>query len=204
MAELLAPIQLGFGVKGGAEAAVHAARIYLRDLAPDKIMLKLDFRNAFNSLRRDKMLIAVKALAPDLYHFVHSSYSSPSLLFWSDEILQSSEGIQQGDPLGHLLFCLTVFQLHPHLSSDHLLYLDDITLGGSPEQIQHDLEVVDRVASDLGLHLNHHKSELICADPQTGASLLPLIPGAISVDPLAANLLGSGHFLHLQCHRWED
>ena len=31
MGELLAPRQLGYGVKGGVEAAVHAARLYLRD-----------------------------------------------------------------------------------------------------------------------------------------------------------------------------
>ena len=34
MTDLLAPRQLGFGVKGGAEAAVHAARVYLRNLQP--------------------------------------------------------------------------------------------------------------------------------------------------------------------------
>ena len=50
IAELLAPYQLGFGVKGGVEAAIHSARIYLHDLAPDKLMLKLDFSNAFNSV----------------------------------------------------------------------------------------------------------------------------------------------------------
>ena len=32
MAALLAPRQLGYGVRGGAEAAVHAARLYMQDL----------------------------------------------------------------------------------------------------------------------------------------------------------------------------
>ena len=64
LTSLLAPQQLGFGIKGGAEAAVHAARMY-----------------AFNSLRRDRMLLAVQELAPALYPFVHSTYSSPSSLF---------------------------------------------------------------------------------------------------------------------------
>ena len=50
MGELLAPRQLDYGVKGGAEAAVHAARLYLRDLDPAKAIVKLDFKNAFNSL----------------------------------------------------------------------------------------------------------------------------------------------------------
>ena len=32
MAELLAPIQLGYGVRGGSEAAVHAARCFLSNM----------------------------------------------------------------------------------------------------------------------------------------------------------------------------
>ena len=47
---LLAPCQLGYGTPLGAEAAVHAARIYLHNLRPDEVLLKLDFRNAFNCI----------------------------------------------------------------------------------------------------------------------------------------------------------
>ena len=42
MSSLLAPRQLGFGVKGGAEAAVHAARMYVQDLGTSRGLLKLD------------------------------------------------------------------------------------------------------------------------------------------------------------------
>ena len=106
MGELLAPRQLGYCVGGGSEAAVHAARIYLCDLGPGKAVLKLDFRNAFNTIHRDKMLFAVLEHAPCLHPFLHSAYYLPSSLFWSDKIIQSAEGVQQGDPLGPLLFCL--------------------------------------------------------------------------------------------------
>ncbi len=58
MATLLAPRQLGYGVRGGAEAAVLAARFYLQDMQ-HRCVLKLDFMNAFNTLRRDKILQAV-------------------------------------------------------------------------------------------------------------------------------------------------
>ena len=34
---------------------------------PGKILLKLDFKNAFNCLRHDKMLIAVKDYVPELF-----------------------------------------------------------------------------------------------------------------------------------------
>ena len=76
LASLLAPWQLGVCIKGGAEAAVHTARMY----AGDHWIVKLDFKNAFNSLRRDKMLLAVSDLAPALYPFVHSSYIFLTLL----------------------------------------------------------------------------------------------------------------------------
>ena len=81
MGKLLAPRQLGYGVKGGAEAAVIAARLYLRDLNPAKAIVKLDFENAFNFIRRDKMMEAVQELAPTLFCFVHSAYSTLRLCF---------------------------------------------------------------------------------------------------------------------------
>ena len=49
----LAPIQLGVGISGGAKAAVHVLRRYAEDLPNDHIIVKLDFTNAFNTLRRD-------------------------------------------------------------------------------------------------------------------------------------------------------
>ena len=163
MGALLTPRQLGFGVKGGVEAAVHSARLYLCNLKPEQVLLKLDFRNAFNSLRRDKMLSAVQVLAPTILPFVHSAYSNTSFLFWDDKSIQSCEGIQQGDPLGPLLFCLTLYQLQSCLESEFcLLYLDDVTLGDDREEVLHDLNIFEQEAADLGLRLNQHKSEVIC------------------------------------------
>ena len=39
MVELLSPTQLGYGVKRGAEAAVHAARLFLQGLDQDKVLM---------------------------------------------------------------------------------------------------------------------------------------------------------------------
>ena len=84
MAELLSPRQLGYGVKGGAEAAAHEARNFLQNLSDGSAMVKLVFRNAFNSIHRDRMLEAVRDLAPTIYQLVHSAYSSPSCLVWGN------------------------------------------------------------------------------------------------------------------------
>ena len=177
---------------GGVEAAVHSARLYLHSLNPHQALLKLDFKNAFNSIRRDKMLDAVQAVAPVLLPFVHSSYSSPSCLFWGDKTIQSSEGVQQGDPLGPLLFCLSLHQLHSLTKSELcIFYLDDVTLGGDLEDVVHDLGAVQQVAADLGLLLNPSKSEVICGDQATREAILSHLPEARVVDPADACLLGS-------------
>ena len=176
MTDLLAPRQLGYGVSGGAEAAVHAARQYLSNLEPGSAVVKLDFSNAFNALRRDKMLEAVQALAPAIYPFVHSVYSAPSDLLWGDKSITSSEGVQQGDPLGPLLFCLTIHRHCTQLTSEFCVsYLDDITIGGTPEAIVRDLDTI-RSATVIGLTLNQRKSEIICDDPVTRGTILVALP----------------------------
>ncbi len=98
-AALLAPHLLGYGVRGGAEAAVHAARKFLSNLDPEHAIVKLDFSNAFNSIRRDSMLEAIRSHAPSIYPLVHTAYSALLVLRWGDRTISSAEGVQQGDLL---------------------------------------------------------------------------------------------------------
>ena len=104
MAQLLAPQQLSYGVKGSSEDAVHAARSFLDNMKPEQAIVKLDFANIFNSIRRDHMLGAVQSMFPAIYSFVYSVYASPSNLLRGDQFTSSAEGVQQGDPLGPLYF----------------------------------------------------------------------------------------------------
>ena len=77
--------------------------------------------------------------------------------------LGSAEGVQQGDPLGPLLFCLTIQPLLMKLQSAFkVFYLDDG--GGSAEDIIRDLRIVEFEAGVAGLELNHAKTELVCDD----------------------------------------
>ena len=178
--------------KSGVETAIHSARLFLNNISPLKALVKLDFENAFNSLQRDKMLSSVGELAPDILPFVHSAYSSPSSLYYGNDILQSSEGVQQGDPLGPLLFCLSLYHLHSQMRSEFcILYLDDVTFGGNVEDLEHDLRVFQQEAAELGLWLNQRKSEIICNDSLVPSPILALIPDAAITDPNIACLLGS-------------
>lgn len=80
MGSLLAPLQLGYGTPLGAEAAAHSARLYLRDL-PSYHVLKLDFKNAFNSVRRDKMLEAIEEFVSEIFPYLFTCHSAPSSLY---------------------------------------------------------------------------------------------------------------------------
>ena len=188
----LAPQQLGYGIPLGSEAAARAARCYLENMSPGQAVIKLDFKNAFNCLRRDKVMAAVRDVAPELFQFVYSAYQTPSSLFCGDHVLQSEEGVQQGDPLGPLLFCLTIHPLVTKLTSEFkVFYLDDGTLGGSAESVLHDLQLVEREAAELGLQLNCSKSELICCDSSSRDAILSEAPGLLITSCDQAMLLGS-------------
>ena len=48
-----------------------------------------------------------------------------------------------GDPLGPLLFCLSIHDLCSQLKSEFdVWYLDDSSVGGTLNNIRHDLEIV--------------------------------------------------------------
>ena len=104
---------------------------------------------------------------------------------WEDRSISSAEGVQQGDPLGPLLFCLVLHQRGLHLKSDlKVLYLDDVTLGGDCQDLLHDI----KDASDLGLSLNARKCEIIGTNMTTCGTLLVSLPGAQLFPPGQATL----------------
>ena len=191
MAELLSPRQLGYGVKGGAEAAAHAARKFLHNLSDGSAMVKLDFRYAFNSIRRDRMLEAVRDLAPTIYQLVHSVYSLPSCLVWGEHTISLLRVYSRVTPLGPLLLCLSIHRHCASLKSSFCVrYLDDVYIGGALGNIFHDLNVIKDV-QNLGLTLNNEKSEIICKDVATRGNILRSLPGAQITPPEKATLLSS-------------
>jgi hypothetical protein len=167
-AVILTPRQLGFGTRCGAEAAAHAAGRYVRNLTEDKILFKIDFTNAFNTVRRDCMLEAVAEHFPELMAFASCSYNDSSALSFGSFSLESAEGPQQGDPLGPLYFCITVHKLLSSLTSEFVVgYLDDISFGDSTETAIKDFLQLETEASKLGLLLNRSKCEVVGASKES-------------------------------------
>src|SRR6218665_3289897 len=152
-------------VPGGCEAAVHATRRFIGSMGPDHVLVKLDFTNAFNSLRQNLMLKAVHETIPEIYPFALQVYSAPSILRFGHLLLQSETGPQQGDPLGPLLFSLPLQPMLQALESELKIgFLDDITLGGEAGRVAHDIEVVAELDTTMGLVLNQSKCEIYASD----------------------------------------
>ena len=130
---------------------------------PNKFVIaKLDFANAFNNLHRDVMLEAVYKTVPEIYKFCHLSYSQPTKLKYGSRSISSEEGTQQGDPLGPLLFCITIQPLLDKLRRELVVgNIDNIAIGVHISTVDEDVTIIKRNRPSLGLHLNITKCELI-------------------------------------------
>ena len=180
------PAQLGVGVAAGAETAVHTVRAWLsRQQAAGqcKVLLKLDFRNAFNCLSRRSMLTAIAAHFPTLARFAVWCYAQPTCLqFGSAGTIPSAGGAQQGDPLGPLFCAATLQPLARELRDTPagldlaLFYLDDGVLAGDVAAVAAALRRVQERGAALGLALNLLKCELVSVADLPEAALLPHFP----------------------------
>ena len=108
------------------------------------------------------MLSVIQNELPELFYFVASCYSSSSFLRFGQFTLMSAEGPQQGDPLGPLLFCLTVMSLVKRIKSPfNIWYMDDGTIGGDVETLMADFQMLTDEGRKLGLVINVAKCEII-------------------------------------------
>ena len=164
--ELFQSLQLGVGLKGGAEAIIHSTKLSYEKIptsSSSSCILQIDFCNAFNSIKRSEKL---KTIASSILGFTNSCYSQPSQLFYEKFVVSSESGIQQGDPLVPLLFSLTVWPIiekimesSPELQQ-HSWYLDDSVLVDSGDGLIRLWDLLCQLGPDCGLHVRVNKCEL--------------------------------------------
>jgi hypothetical protein len=126
------------GVSGGSQIAGHALRAGIA-ADPGCVTVQVDWHNAFNILRRDRMLAAVQQHCPALLPMVAWAYGRHSrvLLERAEAVVLSQSGVRQGDPLGPLLLALTLqgpLEMVAELNQARpLAYADDTFLQAAPE-----------------------------------------------------------------------
>ena len=192
--ELFWPHQLGVGVKLWGEIACHAIREFIsKPIKEDQVILRTDFANAYNCLRRDTMLGKVQKHAPSLYCMAWQAYANPSNLIFGDEgTILSQLGIQQGDPMGSFFFALTTRDLMLSCKSPlNAWYLDDVVLGGQLLSVKEDLKKIIDSKKSLGLTVKLSKCELMLLDSQSNIDSALEFPGIKVIQPEDLTLLGA-------------
>ena len=148
--ELFGSKQLGVAVKGGAESIVHYTKITFERMKRLKSggILQIDFRNAFNSVKRSHLFVSTKVLMPSIISFASFCYSKHSDLFFNSSTVDSQTGAQQCDPLGPHLFSLAICALIGEIESkipnllQHCCYLDDGIIAGTEIKLSKALEIL--------------------------------------------------------------
>jgi len=143
------------------------------------------------------LLSETRAAFPGLAYWVDWCYNSASVLRFGNHTITSSRGIQQGDPLGPLLFSAA---LQPALRKTAQcsveLCLDDAVLAGRADAVAAAFRVLQQEAAAAGLQLEPSKCELVPLAPQADVSAFP--PSFQVRRPGVFDLLGSpvGDFDH--------
>jgi hypothetical protein len=181
--------QFGCATKGGGEFIVHSVRRFLRTgVRPNgsvaggrRVVITLDFANAFNSPQRQAMWEATKTF-PELVGIFAVSYAmrSPLFIVGSNEMLWSERGARQGTVDGPVSFALTLQNVLNAANSSPdaqvLAYLDDVTiLADSPEAAERIVADFAARAEVLGMLLKPTKCEVVTANEQTTWIDLPTL-----------------------------
>jgi len=137
-------------------------------------------------------IIPICTLVPELFKFVNNCYADHSNLYFGPYTILSAEGVQQGDPLGSLLYCLCTLPLVRKMKSEfNVWFMDDGTLGGEVNKLLDDFSLIIKESRHLGLCVNLHKCELITSDAEVVRRFQALAPEIIHATPSAATLLGA-------------
>ena len=164
--EAAGPLQVASGIKGGAEAAIHAMSDIFHAEATDAVIL-VDASNAFNRLNRMAALHNIRYICHPFSQAIINTYRVPARLFITGGgEIKSLEGTTQGDPLAMQFYALgmnplTLF-LSTHVHEVKQVWLaDDATGAGKLEKLKLWWDLVIQEGVKYGYFVNQSKSWLI-------------------------------------------
>ncbi|KAL5502816.1 hypothetical protein EMCRGX_G009650 [Ephydatia muelleri] len=204
--DYFSPHQFGVACPSGAEKIVHGLRSSMEDHQneQDFVVMKIDLRNAFNLVSRQALLDECSAHFPELLQWAAWCYGQHPLLWSPIGTIMSDSGVQQGDPLGPLLFCLVLQKVLSAIASDpicfdllfHAWYIDDGIIAGSKQAIVQALSIIQDLGPPLGDTIFCAK---FIAEKRAGASnFLALLKEVGSLDSQVALVLLR------QCGAWQQ
>ena len=162
--QYLWPLQIGVAQPLGTEVGLQVARQWClrHKSSANMVFLKLDFSNAFNTIDRTFVLKEVRNRMPGLAAWADFCYARPSKLLFGSHVLPSECGVQQGDPLGPLLFSLALQPILQELAQSRApgglelvySYLDDLCLAGDAGAVLSALQTLQSRCAAVGLTLS--------------------------------------------------
>ncbi|KAL0206531.1 hypothetical protein P9112_001838 [Eukaryota sp. TZLM1-RC] len=165
--EFLGSFQFGIGTYDGAISAALAVDLFM-NLSIDNMAVICDFKNAFNSVKRNAILESLKtspvlAEVSPLFEFLYSKHSN---LVLDTDSIPSCSGVKQGDPIGPFLFCVALHPLFEKLKSRFpdlkvVAYMDDVSLIGNASLVHEALIYFGKLALNIGLELNASKCQVL-------------------------------------------
>ena len=153
--------------QAGCEAAIHTMNSLFSDSDNDAVLL-IDASNAFNQLNRNAALLNITRLCPSVAPAIVNTYRSPAELFVDGEVIHSSEGTVQGDPLAMCMYALAmmplIFRLDEQALVTQVWFADDATANGKIKKIREWWNLLNDIGPGYGYYVNAQKSWLIVKD----------------------------------------
>jgi hypothetical protein len=154
----LVALQVIVGVPGGSQIVRHTLWAGL-SANPSCVTVQVDWQNAFNTLRRERMLDAVAQRCPALLRMAAWAYGRHSHLLVHQSlgpVVRSQSGVRQVDPLGPLLFAPTLQGPLEEVAAmglaRPLTYADDTFLQGALAPTMQAFTALTALAALLGIY----------------------------------------------------
>ena len=153
-------IKLCVGQTSGCEAGVNAMKRIFHEDDTDAILFVDATNAAFNTLNHEAALINIHALCPSQAVVATNMYWNAADMHVEGEIIQSSEGTTQGDPLSMSIYGIAIFPLIRHLDGlcRQLWFADDISAGGRVEFLREWWQKLKELGPAYGYHPNLSKT----------------------------------------------